>query len=94
MTAGSGVGRGWSRSLDDTASTDSMVPARSQTLLLGGRLHPPCLWGGGRAGYTTHLTAFDKRPLSKRRLGLFPFRTAPLVGCVVSSTAAALKLLL
>ena len=40
------------------------------------------------------LTAFCSRPLSKRRLGFFPFHAAPVVGCVISSIAADFKLLL
>jgi len=78
----------------DTASTDYVVPALSQTLLLGGRHRPLRLRGDWGAGCTTHLAAHDRRPLSKRRLGLLQFRTAPVVGCVVSSAVAALKLLL
>ena len=50
--------------------------------------------GQREAGYTTHLAAHDRRPLNKRRLSLLPLRTAPVVGCVISFAAAALKLLL
>jgi len=54
-----------------------------------------CAFGAtGGAGCTTHLAAHDRRPLSKRRPGLLPFCTAPVDGCVVSSAAVALKLLL
>ena len=70
---------------------DNVASDGSQTLLLGGWLHLLCLWGGG---CKTLLIAFYRRPLCKRRHGLLPFRAAPVVGCVVSSTTAALKLLL
>jgi hypothetical protein len=39
-------------------------------------------------------TVFNRRPLSKRRLNFVPFDTAPVIRCVVSSKAAALKQLL
>jgi hypothetical protein len=70
------------------------IPAGTQALLFHGRLRPFCLWGSGGAGCVTHSTAFGRRPLSKRHLGLFPFRAALVAGCVVSSAAAALELLL
>jgi hypothetical protein len=71
-----------------------VVLTRSQILLLGGRLLPFLLRSGRWAGGAATLTAFHRRPLSKRRLSLLPFHTAPVVGCVFSFTAAALKLLL
>ena len=47
--------RGWTCSLDDTATTENVVQVRSQILLFGGRLRPFFHWGGGRAGCVTHL---------------------------------------
>ena len=46
----------------------------------------------GGNGRNSRLTAFGRRPLSNRRLGLFAFHAAPVVGYVVSSTAASFKL--
>ena len=40
------------------------------------------------------LTTFDRRPLSKPCLSLFPYHTAPAFGRVVFSTPAPIKLLL
>jgi hypothetical protein len=88
------VGNGWKSSLVNTAPKDNVVPTRYQTLLLVGCLRRFCLWSGRRAGCTATLTAFGTRPHSKRRLSLLPFRAALVVDCVVSSTVAALKLLL
>jgi len=88
------VGNGWKSSLVNTAPKDNVVPTRYQTLLLVGRLHQFCLQSGRRAVCTATLTAFGTRLLSKRPLSLLPFHAALVVGCVVSSTVAALKLLL
>jgi hypothetical protein len=88
-----GVWRGRHCGLDNTASMDHVISAGTQALLFYGRLCPLCLRDGW-AGWVSHSTAFGGCPLSKRRLRLFPFRTAPVAGCVVTSAAAALKLLL
>jgi hypothetical protein len=72
---------------------DNVVPARSQTtaqwMVLP--IFPMGRWEGW-----VHRPSYCVRQalLGKRRLSLFPFRTTPVVGCVVSSTAAALELLL
>ena len=91
MTAGIAVGSGCRTNLDNMAPTDNADPAKSQTVLLGGWLHPFRLRS---VGCTTSITAFNRRPLSKRRLSFLPFHTALVVSCVFFSTAAALKVLL
>ena len=91
--AGNGVGNGWSSSPNNAAPTDNVVPTRSKTLVR--LMAPPALPSVRQEGWLHRLlTAFNSRPLSKRRLSLLPFYTAPVVSCVISSTAAVLKLLL
>ena len=50
--------------------------------------------GGSSPDNTAARTKFNRCPLSKRHLSLLPFHTAPVVGCVVSSTTVEFKLLL
>jgi hypothetical protein len=93
VTTGSGVGGGISSdSLENTVPTNNAMPTRAQDLLLSGRFCTFRLWKG-RAGCAALLIGHGRCPLSKRRLGLFPFHAAPVIGRVVPSTAAALKLL-
>ena len=54
----------------------------------------PCAFGAAGLLGVLSLTAFDRRQLNKRCLSLFYFRAAAVVGCVVSSIAAELTLLL
>jgi hypothetical protein len=71
-----------------------MFPTRSHTLLLGGWLRSVHLRCNRRAGCAVPLTAFKRRPLSKRCLNLLSLHLALAVGSVVSSTGAGGKLLL
>ena len=84
---------GWSRGgLDDTPSSDNVVPPLAQTNLLGR--------GSGRLGFRSGRFASDgilstaiRRLLCNGRPRLLPLNTATVVRCVVSPEATALRLL-
>ena len=85
-----GVG-GWSGGLDDTPSSEDVVPPLAQFDLLGrgiGLLSFRC----GMMACSDALSAAIGRLLCKSRLRFLPFHTAAIVRCVVTPAATALRL--
>jgi len=84
---------GWvCRSLDNTHTSDDVVPPLAKVLLLGRWTGPLGLGSSGMSLSDALSTALG-RLLSKRRLRLLPLHSATLVRCVVSPAATADRLL-
>ena len=86
--AGSGLEISWGSSPNNTPPRTWFQPRPRLSCLADGSAR----FAFGLEGWVHHpFAAFNKRLPSKCHLGLLPLHTAPLLGCVVSFTAAALK---